>query len=84
MNAAQGNSVSISANGSTVISGALNDAAWVFVQPAFAGTPGKPNCHAQSVSALARQYGGLNGAAAALDFPSVSALQDAITAFCGG
>ena len=50
--------------------------------PAFAGTPGRANCHRQSVSALARQYGELNNAAAALDFPSVQALQKAIRDFC--
>jgi uncharacterized repeat protein (TIGR03803 family) len=56
-----------------------------FVVPvAFAGTPGKPNCHGQSVSALARQYAGLEAAAAALGFPSVRALQDDIRAFCAG
>jgi hypothetical protein len=50
-----------------------------FVVPiAFAGTPGKRNCHGQSVSALAKQYGGLVAAAAALGFPSVRALQDDI------
>jgi hypothetical protein len=54
------------------------------VAPVFAGTPGKGNCHGKSVSALAKQYGGLNRAAAALGFDSVSALQDAIMAFCGG
>ena len=32
--------------------------------PVFAGTPGTANCHGQSVSALAKQYGGLNNAAA--------------------
>jgi uncharacterized repeat protein (TIGR03803 family) len=48
----------------------------------FAGTPGKPNCFGQSVSALARQYGGLNAAAEALGFPSVRALQKAILDFC--
>jgi hypothetical protein len=48
----------------------------------FAGTPGKPNCFGQSVSALARQYGGLNNAAAALGYPSVRALQKAILEFC--
>jgi hypothetical protein len=48
----------------------------------FAGTPGKANCHGKSVSALAKQYGGLNNAAAALGYPSVSALQDAILAHC--
>jgi len=56
-----------------------------FVVPVtFAGTPGKPNCHGQSVSALAKQYGGLAAAAAALGFPSVRALQDDIRAFCTG
>jgi hypothetical protein len=52
--------------------------------PRFGGTPGKSNCHGQSVSALARQYGGLNSAAAGLGFSSVSALQNAILTFCGG
>jgi YVTN family beta-propeller protein len=55
-----------------------------FIQPrpTFAGTPGKANCYGQSVSALARQYGGLNNATAALGYPSVSALQNAIEAYC--
>jgi uncharacterized repeat protein (TIGR03803 family) len=52
------------------------------VPPIFADTPGKPNCLGKSVSALARQYGGLNAAAAALGYPSVRALQDAILDFC--
>jgi len=57
----------------------------IFIGPAptFAGTPGFSNCHGKSVSALAKQYGGLNSAAAALGFPSVAALQNAIMAFCG-
>jgi len=50
----------------------------------LAGTPGKANCVGKSVSALARQFGGLNGAAAALGFPTVRALQAAIMTFCGG
>jgi hypothetical protein len=50
----------------------------------FAGTPGKPNCFGKSVSALAQQNRGLNNAAAALGFDSVSALQNAIMAFCEG
>jgi hypothetical protein len=54
------------------------------VAPVFAGTPGKPNCHGQSVSALARQFGGLNGSAEALGYASVDALQNAIMEFCGG
>src|SRR6516162_8993129 len=43
--------------------------------------PARQTCHGQSVSALAKQYGGLNNAAAALGYPSVSALQDAILAY---
>jgi hypothetical protein len=85
----QGYSVSLSGDGNTAIVGGPNDgnsagAAWVFTQPVFAGTPGKANCHGESVSALAQQYGGLNGAAAALGYTTVTALQDAILAFCGG
>jgi spore maturation protein SpmA len=55
-----------------------------FIQPrpTFAGTPGKSNCHGKSVSALAQQYGGLNNAAAALGYRSVSALQNAIEDCC--
>jgi hypothetical protein len=85
----QGSSVSLSSDGNTVIVGGLADnnqvgAAWVFAQPVFAGTPGKANCHGKSVSALAKQFGGLNAAAADLGFASVRALQDAILAYCGG
>jgi YVTN family beta-propeller protein len=50
--------------------------------PTFAGTPGFSNCHGQSVAALARQFGGLDAAAAALGFPSVQALQTAVQTFC--
>jgi YVTN family beta-propeller protein len=57
----------------------------VAIQPErFAGTPGKANCYGKSVSALVRQYKGFNAAAAALGFPSVRALQNAILAFCEG
>ena len=86
--AIEGYSVSLSGDAHTAIVAGLSDnggvgAAWVYTQPVFAGTPGKANCHGQSVSALAKQYGGLNGAATALGYSSVSALQDAIMAFCG-
>jgi hypothetical protein len=86
---AQGISVSLSGDGRTVIVGGYGDnggvgAAWIFNQPVFAGTPGKSNCHGQSISALAKQYGGLNSAAAALGYSDVSALQIAIMTFCGG
>jgi hypothetical protein len=39
--------------------------------PRFAGMPGKADCHGMSVSVLARQYGGLNAAAAALGYSSL-------------
>jgi hypothetical protein len=51
--------------------------------PIFAGTPGYSNCHGESVAALAGQYGGLNAAVAAFGFSSVTALHNAILAFCG-
>jgi hypothetical protein len=50
----------------------------------FAGTPGRPNCSGQTVSALAHQYGGIALAAAALGYSSVSALMGAIASFCAG
>src|SRR5262249_45048839 len=54
-------------------------------QPApFAGTPGEPDGHGKSVSALAEQFGGLPAAATARGFSSVPALQDAINVFCRG
>jgi YVTN family beta-propeller protein len=61
----------------------------VFIQPAmpgpkFAGIPGTPNCYGQSVAALAQQYNGLNAAAAALGYSSVTTLQNTILAYCGG
>jgi len=51
--------------------------------PQFNGTPGKADCHGKSVSALAKQFGGLNAAATALGFPGVQQLQNAIKTFCG-
>jgi hypothetical protein len=88
-NAYQGSSVALSADGVTAIVGGYGDngfagAAWVYSELRFAGTPGHANCYGRSVSALARQFRGLNAAAAALGFPSVPALQNAILAFCGG
>lgn len=47
-----------------------------------AGTPGEANCHGKSVSAVAKQFGGFDAAAAALGFSSVNALQDAWKTFC--
>ena len=50
----------------------------------FAGAPRTPNCRGKSVSALAKQYGGLGAAAAALGFSRAQALQEAIREFCSG
>ena len=56
-----------------------------FVPPVrFAGVPGTPNCNGVSVSTLAHTYGGIAAAAKALGYTSVSALQNAISAYCGG
>ena len=49
----------------------------------FVGVPGNANCHGTSVSALAKQYGGMAKAAKALGFNSVNELENAITGFCG-
>jgi YVTN family beta-propeller protein len=70
----------------TVMVGPLPVAFGIFIQttPRFAGTPGKSNCYGKSVSALVRQYRGLNAAAAALGYRSVKALQTAIMEFCEG
>jgi len=43
---------------------------------------GGENCHGQTVSALAKQFGGTSDAATALGFSSVSALQDTTKTFC--
>jgi hypothetical protein len=88
-NAGQGISVAISGDGKTAIIGGPLDnnragAVWVYAQSVFAGSPGRSNCYGDSVGALARKYGGLNGAAAALDFSSVSALQDTVMDYCEG
>jgi hypothetical protein len=89
--ASQGGSVSLSGDGNTAIVGGRLDndgagAAWVYGQPAtfFAGTPGKANCFGQTVTILQAEFGGLNGAATALELPTVRALQNAILAFCQG
>ena len=55
----------------------------VFIQPRFAGTPGNANCHDNSTSALAQTFGSVKQAAIALGFPTLQALQTAVSAFCG-
>jgi len=47
-----------------------------------AGTPGEPSCHGESVSAVARQFRGVDAAASTLGFASVDALQDSLRQFC--
>ena len=47
-----------------------------------AGTPGQANCHGESISAVAKQFGGLDAATLTMGFSSVQALQDSFTAFC--
>jgi YVTN family beta-propeller protein len=56
----------------------------VFIQPPpkFAGDPERSNCYTQSVEALARQFGGLNTAAAALGLRSMQSVQAAIVTYC--
>jgi hypothetical protein len=85
--AAQGFSVALSGDGHTALVGGPDDnsgvgAAWAYSEFVFPGTPGRANCHGQRTAALAKQYGGLDNAAATLGFPSVKALQEAILDFC--
>ena len=47
-----------------------------------AGTPGVANCHGKTVSALARQFGGIDAAALAFGASSVNAVQTAIGLYC--
>lgn len=47
-----------------------------------AGIPGDPSCHGDSISALAKQFGGIRNAASVLGFASVDALQDSFKEFC--
>jgi len=47
-----------------------------------AGTPGKANCHGQTISALAHEFGGIRGAASTFGSSSVAAVQNAVVLFC--
>jgi len=47
-----------------------------------AGTPGQANCHEQTVSAMAEQFGGMHAAALTLGYSRVAALQHGIRVFC--
>ena len=48
-----------------------------------AGTPGAADCQGVTVSALARQFGGIDHAAGALGFSTVAGLQRVVRDFCG-
>jgi uncharacterized repeat protein (TIGR03803 family) len=50
----------------------------------FTGIPGKANCTGQSISFMAKKYGGIAHAADSLGYPNVAALQTAVAAYCGG
>jgi hypothetical protein len=47
-----------------------------------AGTPGRPNCHGKTISAMAREFGGIAHAALRLGYFSVDALQEGVSVFC--
>ena len=47
-----------------------------------AGSPGERSCKGQSVSAVARQFGGIRAAASNLGFSSVHELQTSLREFC--
>jgi hypothetical protein len=46
------------------------------------GTTGQANCHGQTISGLAAQFGSISAAATALGFATVDALQNAFNEFC--
>ena len=48
-----------------------------------AGTPGQANCHGQTISALATQFGGIDPSAFTLGYANTAALQDGVQGFCG-
>jgi hypothetical protein len=48
-----------------------------------AGTPGAANCHGQTVSAMATQFGGIDPSAFTLGYSNTAALQDGVRVFCG-
>jgi hypothetical protein len=47
-----------------------------------AGSPRQANCDGTTISALAREFGSIDAAAAVLGFSSVQALEDSFRAFC--
>ena len=47
-----------------------------------AGTPGQPNCHGKTVSAMALEFGGIDASASTLGYSGTAALQDGVRTFC--
>lgn len=71
----------------TTSQGGANGGGTVFQVPAaltFLGVPAEPNCVGQSISTIAKSFGGVSAAAAQLAFSSVKAFQDAIKSYCAG
>ena len=48
-----------------------------------AGVPAQANCHGQTVSAMALQFGSIDASLAKLGYSSTDALQEGVLAFCG-
>jgi hypothetical protein len=48
-----------------------------------AGMPGQANCHGQTVSAMAKEFGGIDASASTLGYSNVDALQNGVRVFCG-
>jgi YVTN family beta-propeller protein len=83
------NTVSVIATATNTVSATIPvdrdpDGLDLFIQPGprFAGIPGKSDCFGKSVSALRRQFNGLNAAAEALGFGSIGGLEEAVLEFC--
>lgn len=49
----------------------------------FAGVAGSHNCHGVTISAFAKEYGGIANAALLLGYATVADLQGGVTTYCG-
>jgi hypothetical protein len=47
-----------------------------------AGTPGLANCQGQTISAMAKEFAGIDASASTLGYSTVDALQDGVAVFC--
>jgi uncharacterized repeat protein (TIGR03803 family) len=65
-------------------SGGAGTAFQLTLPATFTGVPGQANCTGQSIAFMAKKYGGIAAAAKALGYASVTALQNAVLAYCGG